>query len=629
MTDHTPLPFVLGYLSQRAPERYTFYRKNRRLSVLLVGIKVACYLLFLVSGVFVTAANDATGQTLPQLTLLKSTTAENAVPGEGLVYNLTYFNGGPGDATTVLLTEQIPDYTLYVGTESTGWHCTPDNRAGATCIYSVGTVVTGGGGQVEFPLQVAPSVPAGVAAIHNRATIGAADEAELATAETDTVLVATPDLEVSNIDHGAVAPGESIVYLLTYRNGGNQDATGVVLTATLPAYTTFDSTTSSAGWDCTETTCHFPVGALAVGAQASVDFALMVTNSLPIDITAIEQLVTIVDDGANGVDPTPGNNQATVTTPLNHLYQIVATKVDSLLIDADEDSVPSPGDTLEYLITIRSDGNATAHAVTLRDTLDPNTELVPGVQSSQGVVTVGNTEGDTQVEVALGEMAGNGATATLRFQARIKATLPLAVTSVQNQGIVSSPDFADVPTDDPDTDAAGDATHTPLHAFAQLYATLIDYLFVDSDGNEVVSVGDILIYRLTLVNHGNGAAGGITIVDHPNAGLQLISGSVATGLGEVLQGNDSGAATMRVAIPLLPANASVLVTYKMRIAAGAQGVTATQAAIAVQSGLAENSGSLTTDDPDIVGTANATVTPLGSTLVKLAMNFLPLIIRVN
>jgi hypothetical protein len=93
----------------------------------------------------------------------------------------------------------------------------------------------------------------------------------------------------------------------------------------------------------------------------------------------------------------------------------------------------------------------------------------------------------------------------------------------------------------------------------------------------------------------------------------------------VVQGNTAGDTTMRVAVPLLAATESVLITYQMRVVAGAQETVATQAMITVQTGTAENSGILVSDDPDVAGDANATATPLGSSLAKLQMSFLPII----
>ncbi len=53
----------------------------------------------------------------------------------------------------------------------------------------------------------------------------------------DTPLDAAPDMTITKVDDVAdtTAPGATIIYTLTYDNVGNQDATGVVVTETVPA----------------------------------------------------------------------------------------------------------------------------------------------------------------------------------------------------------------------------------------------------------------------------------------------------------------------------------------------------------------------------------------------------------
>jgi uncharacterized repeat protein (TIGR01451 family) len=46
----------------------------------------------------------------------------------------------------------------------------------------------------------------------------------------------------------STAKGAAITYKLTYANHGADSATGVVLTATVPANTVFDPTASASGW---------------------------------------------------------------------------------------------------------------------------------------------------------------------------------------------------------------------------------------------------------------------------------------------------------------------------------------------------------------------------------------------
>ena len=65
-----------------------------------------------------------------------------------------------------------------------------------------------------------------------------------------------------------------VVYTLSYTNAGTQNATGVVLTETVPANTTFNAGGSTAGWVCVPdnnagSSCTLTLGALAAAARAA------------------------------------------------------------------------------------------------------------------------------------------------------------------------------------------------------------------------------------------------------------------------------------------------------------------------------------------------------------------------
>src|SRR4030095_1744647 len=61
-----------------------------------------------------------------------------------------------------------------------------------------------------------------------------------------------------------LAPGASVVYHLTYTNPGPTPMTGVILTETVPANTTF-LPANNPGWSCNGTICTYAVGALNQG----------------------------------------------------------------------------------------------------------------------------------------------------------------------------------------------------------------------------------------------------------------------------------------------------------------------------------------------------------------------------
>ena len=109
-----------------------------------------------------------------------------------------------------------------------------------------------------------------------------------------------------------VAAGDLVVYTIVYGNDGSQGATGVVLTETLPLGMSFDAANSSAGW--TETApdsgiFELAIGDLPSGTSASVDFAVVVDDPLAAGIDLVLNNVEIADDGANGADEDPTDNQ--------------------------------------------------------------------------------------------------------------------------------------------------------------------------------------------------------------------------------------------------------------------------------------------------------------------------------
>ena len=126
-----------------------------------------------------------------------------------------------------------------------------------------------------------------------------------------------------------------------------------------------------------------------------------------------------------------------------------ATKTATLLVDADSDGEPSPGDTLLYQVQVTNAGNTAATNVTLTDSPDTNTSLVAGsVVTSRGSVVDGNG-GAPPVAVNFGTIAGGSDSVTVSFNVTINDPLPANVTQVANQGSVSSDQSPTLLTDDP------------------------------------------------------------------------------------------------------------------------------------------------------------------------------------
>ncbi len=118
------------------------------------------------------------------------------------------------------------------------------------------------------------------------------------------------DLELT-VDDGtpSTAKGATITYKLTYANRGADSATGVVLTATVPANTTFDPAGSASGWQRvgTSSTYVLSIPELKPGQETAVPFVVKVSTTVPVG-TVLSFSASIADDSVHGPDKVPASN---------------------------------------------------------------------------------------------------------------------------------------------------------------------------------------------------------------------------------------------------------------------------------------------------------------------------------
>lgn len=260
------------------------------------------------------------------LVLGKDDGGATAVPGSVVVYSLTYQNVGNAGATGVQITETVPANTTFNGGSSTaGWSCAPDISAGSSCTLTIGVVAAGASDSVDFAVTVVDPAPAGLEQIDNEATVtddgsdGPEPTPDDNTDNDTTPVEAAPDLAISKDDGlSVISDGVDLTYTIVVENLGNQDATGVVVTDTVPPHTTFQPAGSSAGWSCSPdfdpgSTCTYDLGALNAGDSAILTFQLRVASPLAVGVEQISNTASVADDGSNGDDTNPGNNKDTDT----------------------------------------------------------------------------------------------------------------------------------------------------------------------------------------------------------------------------------------------------------------------------------------------------------------------------
>jgi len=560
-------------------------------------------------------------------------------PGDTLSYTTIITNVGNGTASGVVFTD-TPDAntTLVTGSVTTTQGSVTDGNAGTPPVsVAVGAIMPGGSVTVSFRVTIDVPFPTGVTLVSNQGVVTGSDTPAVLTDDpdtpdvddpTDTPVGAAPMILVSKVDtlgvdvqnDGVPSPGDTLNYQITIRNTGNTEATNVVLTDTPDSHTDLvpGSVQTSLG-SITSGQAGTPpvtvdIGTLAAGAQVTVSFQVTIQSPLANGVVQVVNQGVVSSDELPDVlsdDPSEPGPEDPNVTPVVAAPALQASKTDVLFDDLDGDGVASAGDLLLYQVTIRNLGNATALNLVFTDTPDPLTNLVPGtVQTSQGAVVSGN-DGMPPITAELGDLAP-GAVAVVSFQVEIDPGIPAKITEVSNQGFVSGDNTIVVPTDDPETSTPDDPTDTPLGNGPILSATKVDRLSIDADGDMVPSAGDTLQYRIRIENSGNGPASNLVFTDTPDANTTLVPGSIQTSLGTVT-GGQAGTPPVEVSVSTLPAGGSVLITFEVQIADPLPGgVTMVSNQGVVSS---DEVTDVPTDDPDSPEPDDETDTPLGLTPV--------------
>jgi uncharacterized repeat protein (TIGR01451 family)/fimbrial isopeptide formation D2 family protein len=455
------------------------------------------------------SASDTTPvNALPDFVINKTDNNAVAAPGGSLFYDLNYDNIGDQNATGVVITEVVPANTIFsVAGSSAPWVCTPDASAGSICQFAIGNLAVGAGGNIQFAVIVDNPLTSGVVAILNSVSI-ADDGANGADpnpgnntdGENTPLSAASPDLTVSKDDGGvSVAAGDTVVYVINFANIGNQNSTGIEITETVPANTVFNPTASSAGWLCVPdnnpgSSCVFTIAALNGGGDSgSINFAVAVDNPLAAGIDTISNSVFIADDGNNGVDSDPANNNGSDTTPVAGVPDLNINKVDQ------SENIPAGG-TVIYDISYQNVGSQDATGVVITETVPANTVYTAASSSTGWVCTPDNNAGSI-CTFNVGNLTVAAGAQVIQFGVIIDTPLAAGVDDINNVVSIIDDGANGV---DPTADDNSDPEDTVVVAAPDLAIT-------KTDGDISSGPGQTIVYTLSYENIGDQDATGVVI----------------------------------------------------------------------------------------------------------------------
>ena len=433
------------------------------------------------------------------LSVTKTDGVVSTTPGSNLTYSITVTNSGNIGAANVMVTDTLPAGTTIVTCPTAVVPCA---HTSGVVTWTLPTLAGGGASETLF-VTVAVTNPAvaGRSSLTNSVTVAddstnGADPTPANNTATDVdVLVAAPDLRVVKDDGSQVrSPGDTVTYTLLVTNTGNQAATGVTLTDTLPAGTTFVSATNG-GTQGPPGTVNWAMGSLdGGGASIPVTVTVQLDNPTPAGQGTVVNNASVADDGANGSDPTPANNSDSDTDMLSSTPDLVVSKTDG------ETSL-SPGESTTYTITVSNVGSQDATGVVV-------TDVVPAP------LTVGSCSNscDTSAAPTLTWPATNlaaGSSLTRTVTATMPATVVAGLDTVTNTASAV----------DDGTNGADPTTPNNTGTDVNIVDAAPDLSITKTDGLAHLEGGDTPTYTLTVTNQGNQDATGVVVSDDLPTGV--------------------------------------------------------------------------------------------------------------
>jgi uncharacterized repeat protein (TIGR01451 family) len=237
---------------------------------------------------------------------------------ENVTYTILVSNGGPNDASGVVVTDVLTSSLSYISVTPSQGTCSGTTTV--TC--NLGTIANGGVASISLVVKAKT-----VGSVPNTATVrGLQYDADALGAipggnNSGTALTTVNpkiDLTLTKNVSGAVDVGQNLTYTLVARNNGPSPATGVTVVDQLPASVTFVSASSTQG-SCSDAsgtvTCN--IGNLAKNATATI--------SLVGNTTVGGTIVNTASVSGNEGELNTSNNNATRSSTVRMINSLTFT----------------------------------------------------------------------------------------------------------------------------------------------------------------------------------------------------------------------------------------------------------------------------------------------------------------
>lgn len=462
--------------------------------------------------------NPDNNSSLTELTVVTSDLAAaktgpaTAFAGNTISWTVTITNNGPDAQSAATLNDPLPAGTTFFSlVQNTGpsASCSDPgvgNPGSVTCsFFSLGSGVS-----AQFTITATIN-PAFTGTLSNTATAfgtNADTNPNNNSATAVTTVTASADLSVVKTGPATANAGTNITYSIVLTNNGPSNAANVSLTDAVPANTTFVSTSQTTG--PTFSCINPPPGGTGTVTCTIASLGLTsATFSITVHINpgavgaAIGNTANVTSTSS---DTNPGNNTSSVVTTGTGSADVSVVKTAA--------AAGVAGTNLTYNINVTNNGPSDASAVTMSDTLPPNTTFVSESQlTGPSFICTNPAPGGTgTVSCSIATLTA-GTSATFSIVVQIAAAAPVGPSS--NTATVSTS------TTDPNP---GNNSSTAITAIALATA---DLSITKTPAPGPYGTGLPLTYTIVVTNGGPNTATSVTVTDTLPPGTTLQSSTPA------------------------------------------------------------------------------------------------------
>ncbi|MCM3749313.1 hypothetical protein M3223_18300 [Paenibacillus pasadenensis] len=352
----------------------------------------------------------------PNVQVVKTVNAIDAVVGDTLIYSIVVTNSGIAAVNNVIVSDTIPAGTSFVAGSVTVGGVSQPSANPATGI-TIGTIAAGDSVTVTFSVQV-NALPASQS-LSNTA-VAVFTSGALSGSSTSNPAV-TPVYQpiisfVKSADRTQATVGDTITYFLNATNTGNIPATLTVFDA-IPAGAVFVPNSvqiNGVPQPGADPDAGIPAGVLQPGAS------LNIAVSLQVNVSTLPPSQQLSNQASALFTFSPPDGRTITGDVFSNTLVIQVSSPDVSVVKSASSIDAVVGDTLTYTIVVTNNGISPIDNVLLVDPIPAGTAFVPGSVTVNGVPQPGASP---STGVAIGTIAA-GDSVTVTFQVTVTAVSP-------------------------------------------------------------------------------------------------------------------------------------------------------------------------------------------------------------